>query len=52
MGDRIMVMNRGQLAEPINTAQEIIENPQSAYTKKLIQSIPRFPETLNWLQSA
>ncbi|AIE72874.1 MULTISPECIES: ABC transporter ATP-binding protein [unclassified Synechocystis] len=52
MGDRIMVMNRGQLAEPINTAQEIIENPQSAYTQKLIQSIPRFPETLNWLQSA
>ena len=52
MGDRIMVMNRGQLAEPINTAKEIIENPQSAYTKKLIQSIPRFPATLNWLQSA
>ncbi len=51
MGDRIMVMNRGQLAEPINTAQEIIENPQSAYTQKLIQSIPRFPETLNWLPS-
>ncbi len=52
MGDRIMVMNRGQLAEPINTAQEIIENPQSAYTQKLIQSIPNFPETLDWLQPA
>ncbi|MFM1843633.1 MAG: hypothetical protein RLZZ490_2376 [Cyanobacteriota bacterium] len=51
MGDRIMVMNRGQLAEPINTAQAIIENPQSPYTQKLIQSIPRFGDRLDWLVS-
>ena len=51
MGDRIMVMNRGQLAEPINSAQAMIENPQSAYTQKLIQSIPQFPESLDWLAS-
>jgi len=51
MGDRIMVMNRGQLAEPINTAQAMIENPQSPYTQKLIQSIPQFPESLDWLAS-
>ncbi|MFN9174537.1 MAG: ABC transporter ATP-binding protein [Synechocystis sp.] len=51
MGDRIMVMNRGQLAEPINTAQAMIENPQSPYTQKLIQSIPQFPDRLDWLVS-
>jgi peptide/nickel transport system ATP-binding protein len=46
-----MVMNRGQLAEPINTAQAMIENPQSPYTQKLIQSIPQFPDRLDWLVS-
>ena len=47
MSDRIMVMNRGQLAEAIDSAQNIIENPKSSYTQKLIQAIPHFPETLN-----
>lgn len=51
MSDRIMVMNRGQLAEPINAAQAIIERPQSAYTQQLIQSIPCFPDRLDWLVS-
>lgn len=44
MSDRIMVMNRGQLAEAIAPAQEIITAPQSPYTQKLIASIPQFPE--------
>jgi peptide/nickel transport system ATP-binding protein len=44
MSDRIMVMNRGQLAEAIAPAQEIITAPQSAYTQKLIASIPQFPD--------
>ncbi|MEB3228248.1 MAG: ABC transporter ATP-binding protein [Synechocystis sp.] len=52
MGDRIMVMNRGQLAEPINTAQGIIETPQSPYTQTLIQSIPKFADRLDWLGAA
>ena len=51
MGDRIMVMNRGQLTETINAAQVIIEQPQSPYTQQLIQSIPRFPDRLDWLAS-
>jgi peptide/nickel transport system ATP-binding protein len=49
MGDRIMVMNHGQLAEPIRSATAIIETPQSSYTQKLIQSIPQFPDRLDWL---
>jgi peptide/nickel transport system ATP-binding protein len=44
MSDRIMVMNRGQLAEAIAPAQDIITAPQSAYTQKLIASIPQFPD--------
>ncbi len=47
MSDRIMVMNRGQLAEAIDSAQNIIDHPKSSYTQKLIQAIPSFPETLN-----
>lgn len=40
MSDRIMVMNRGQLAEPINSADAIITDPQSTYTQTLIASVP------------
>ncbi len=49
MSDRIMVMYQGRLAEAIAPAQEIITAPKSAYTQKLIASIPQFPEELDWL---
>ena len=49
MSDRIMVMNKGKLAEEINSAQAIINQPQSAYTQKLINSIPQFPDDMQWL---
>ena len=49
MSDRIMVMNKGKLAEDIDTAEEIINNPKQDYTKKLLNSIPQFPEELPWL---
>jgi peptide/nickel transport system ATP-binding protein len=49
MSDRIMVMNKGELAEEINSAQAIITQPQSAYTQKLINSIPQFPDDMQWL---
>lgn len=49
MSDRIMVMNKGQLAEAIDAAQVIIHQPKSDYTKKLISSIPQFPDDLGWL---
>ncbi len=39
MSDRIMVMNKGKIEE-INTAEEIYRNPQTAYTRQLIDSIP------------
>jgi peptide/nickel transport system ATP-binding protein len=39
MSDRIIVMNRGKIEE-IGTADEIINAPKSAYTRKLIDSIP------------
>jgi len=42
MSDRIMVMNKGKIEE-ISTATQIIENPQREYTRKLIDSIPKFP---------
>ncbi|MCF3109815.1 ABC transporter ATP-binding protein [Niabella sp. CC-SYL272] len=38
--DRIIVMNKGRIEES-GPAEAIYENPQSAYTKKLIDSIPR-----------
>lgn len=38
--DRIIVMNKGQIEES-GPAETVYENPQSAYTKKLIDSIPR-----------
>jgi peptide/nickel transport system ATP-binding protein len=41
MSDRIIVMNKGKIEES-GTAEEIIAHPQSAYTQKLIASIPQF----------
>ena len=39
MSDRIMVMNKGKKEEPISSADNIINRPQSPYTQKLIASI-------------
>ena len=43
MSDRIMVMNQGKLEE-IGAARQILETPQTEYTQKLIDSVPKFPE--------
>jgi len=40
MSDRIAVMQQGQIVE-LNDAEGIYNNPQSAFTKKLIEAIPR-----------
>jgi peptide/nickel transport system ATP-binding protein len=40
MSDRILVMNGGRIEES-GEAAEVYKNPRSAYTKKLIASIPR-----------
>ncbi|SDG78941.1 ABC transporter ATP-binding protein [Chitinophaga filiformis] len=40
ISDRMMVMNRGQIEEA-GLAVEVYENPKSAYTKQLINSIPK-----------
>ena len=40
MADRMIVMNKGVIEE-IGDADEIYENAQSEYTKKLISSIPK-----------
>ena len=40
MSDRIMVMNNGK-TEEINSAYEILQNPQTDYTRKLLQSITK-----------
>ncbi|SHN01095.1 ABC transporter ATP-binding protein [Chitinophaga sp. CF418] len=40
ISDRMMVMNRGQIEEA-GPAAEVYENPQHAYTKQLINSIPK-----------
>jgi len=40
MSDRMMVMNNGKIEE-IGYADDIYNNPQKEYTKKLIQAIPR-----------
>ncbi len=40
MSDRIMVMNSGKLVE-INKTDQLYLNPEHAYTKKLLSSIPR-----------
>jgi len=39
MSDRIMVMHKGKIVES-GIAREVIHNPQQAYTKTLIESIP------------
>ena len=39
--DRIAVIHEGKIVE-VNTADNIIQNPQHSYTKKLIQVQPRF----------
>ncbi len=41
ISDRIMVMNQGEIVE-IGDADEVYNNPQNEYTKKLIAAIPRF----------
>lgn len=40
MADQLLVMNRGKIEE-IGDADEIYENPQTNYTKQLIEAIPR-----------
>lgn len=40
ISDRMMVMNKGQIEEA-GQAVEVYENPQRAYTKQLINSIPK-----------
>jgi peptide/nickel transport system ATP-binding protein len=40
ISDRIMVMNKGKIEET-GTAEKVYFDPQSAYTKKLIASIPK-----------
>ncbi|ACK65015.1 ABC transporter related [Rippkaea orientalis PCC 8801] len=49
MSDRIMVMNKGKIEE-LGSAENIINNPIKDYTKKLISSIPQFPDDLSWLE--
>ena len=40
ISDRIMVMNKGKIEE-IGGAEQVYDNPQSAYTQRLIASIPK-----------
>jgi peptide/nickel transport system ATP-binding protein len=40
MSDRIMVMREGQVVE-YNDADQLFENPQSDYTRKLIAAVPK-----------
>ncbi|HTA62976.1 MAG TPA: ABC transporter ATP-binding protein [Bacteroidia bacterium] len=40
MSDRMIVMNKGQIEE-MGDADEICDNPQSEYTQRLINSIPK-----------
>ena len=40
ISDRIMVMNKGKIEE-LNWTNELVSQPKSEYTKKLIHSIPR-----------
>jgi peptide/nickel transport system ATP-binding protein len=39
MSDRMIVMNAGKIVEQ-GYSDEIYENPQNEYTRKLIQAIP------------
>ena len=40
MCDRVVVMKDGEIVET-GTTEEIFENPQHAYTKKLLNALPR-----------
>jgi len=40
ISDRIMVMNKGRIEE-IGPAEEVYNHPRSAYTKRLIEAIPK-----------
>lgn len=40
MADQLMVMNNGQIEE-LGDADEVYENPRTAYTKQLIEAIPK-----------
>jgi peptide/nickel transport system ATP-binding protein len=40
MSDRIAVMQHGKIVE-LNDAEEIYRNPQTEYTKNLIEAIPK-----------
>ncbi len=40
MSDQLLVMNKGKIEE-LGDADEIYENPQTAYSKKLIAAIPK-----------
>lgn len=40
MSDQLLVMNKGKIEE-LGDADEIYENPQTAYSKKLIEAIPK-----------
>jgi peptide/nickel transport system ATP-binding protein len=40
MADRIIVMNKGKIEE-IGNAEDIYTNPQTAYTKSLVNAIPK-----------
>ena len=40
MSDRMVVMNRGKIEE-MGDADDIYNNPQTAYTRKLISAIPK-----------
>ena len=40
MSDQLLVMNQGKIAE-LGDADEIYANPQTAYSKKLIEAIPK-----------
>ena len=42
ISDRIMVMNKGKIEE-IGLAEDVYNHPQSAYTQRLISSIPGIP---------
>jgi len=39
LADRVVVMQHGRIVE-INTANEVLNNPQHAYTQSLIRSVP------------
>lgn len=42
MSDQVAVMNKGKIEE-VQEADVLYENPQTAYTRKLIDSIPHSP---------